>query len=198
MWRIKSKTETIATDNPIPNLTIPKLTQFLETVYPSVLPTKERIAQFYYEHVSQRRREAKSISIWKLTPTPWTDAGVHFVSGEQYIISIKDSDGNVLASAHASMTYTMWRIKSETETYATDNTSSELNVTSRNPNWPSPTKTQYLYPSTVECFAWGMRRTVCALYIESWEYRLCNRKHIGISQWFFEDIFEWYGEAKFI
>jgi hypothetical protein len=75
-----------------------------------------------------------------------------FCLGEQYIIYTKDSDGNVLASAYASMPYTMWRIKSETETYATDNTSSGLNVTSRNPNWPISTKTQYLYRSIVECF----------------------------------------------
>jgi hypothetical protein len=43
-----------------------------------------------------------------------------------------------------------------------------------------------------------MRRTVCALYIESWEYRLYNRKHIGIAQCFFEDTSEWYDEAKFL
>jgi hypothetical protein len=35
------------------------------------------------------------------------DAGVAFVPGEQYIISIKDSDDSVLASAHASITYAM-------------------------------------------------------------------------------------------
>jgi hypothetical protein len=33
------------------------------------------------------------------------DASVVFVSGEQYIISIKESDGTVLASAHAFVTY---------------------------------------------------------------------------------------------
>jgi hypothetical protein len=43
-----------------------------------------------------------------------------------------------------------------------------------------------------------MRRSVCALYIEGWEYRLYNRKHIGIAQYFFEDTSEWYGETKFI
>jgi hypothetical protein len=43
-----------------------------------------------------------------------------------------------------------------------------------------------------------MPRTVCTLYIGSWEYRLYNRKHIGIAQCFFEDTSGWYGEAKFI
>jgi hypothetical protein len=57
-----------------------------------------------------------------------------FSPTKQYIMSIKGSDGNVLASAHASMTYTMRRMNSETETYATNSTSSGLNVTSRNPN----------------------------------------------------------------
>jgi hypothetical protein len=42
-----------------------------------------------------------------------------------------------------------------------------------------------------------MRRTVCALYIESWGYRLYHRKHIGIAQCFFEDTSEWYVVAKF-
>jgi hypothetical protein len=35
--------------------------------------------------------------------------------------------------------------------------------TTRHPNWPSPSRTQYLYPIIVECFlylsSWGMRRT---------------------------------------
>jgi hypothetical protein len=43
-----------------------------------------------------------------------------------------------------------------------------------------------------------MRRTLCALYIESWEYRLYNRENIGIAQCFFEDNSEWYGEVKMI
>jgi hypothetical protein len=43
-----------------------------------------------------------------------------------------------------------------------------------------------------------MRRIICALYIESWEYRLYNRKHIGIAQCFLVDASGWYGEVKFI
>jgi hypothetical protein len=35
------------------------------------------------------------------------DAGVGFFSGVQYIISVKDSEGNMLGSAHASTTYGM-------------------------------------------------------------------------------------------
>jgi hypothetical protein len=74
-----------------------------------------RIAQFYYELVSQRRGEAKSVSIKKSTPTSWTDAGVAFVSGVQCIISIKDSEGSMLVTAHASAVYAVWRIKSKTK-----------------------------------------------------------------------------------
>jgi hypothetical protein len=35
------------------------------------------------------------------------DAGVGFSSGIQYIVSVKDSEGNMLGSAHASRTYGM-------------------------------------------------------------------------------------------
>jgi hypothetical protein len=35
------------------------------------------------------------------------DAGVGFFSGVQYIISVKDSEGNMLGSVHASTTYGM-------------------------------------------------------------------------------------------
>jgi hypothetical protein len=63
------------------------------------------MAQFYYEHVSQRCGEAKSISIKKSTPTPCTDAGVAFLSVVKYIISIKDREGSMLESAHASTVY---------------------------------------------------------------------------------------------
>jgi hypothetical protein len=72
------------------------------------------ITQFYYEHVSQPCGEAKSISIWKSTPTLWTDAGVAFVYAVQNIITIKDSEGRMLVSAHAPTVYTVWRIKSKT------------------------------------------------------------------------------------
>jgi hypothetical protein len=64
-----------------------------------------RIMLLYYKHVSQRCGEAKFISISKSTPTPRTDAGVTFVSAVQCIISIKDSDGSILVSAHASTVY---------------------------------------------------------------------------------------------
>jgi hypothetical protein len=43
-----------------------------------------------------------------------------------------------------------------------------------------------------------MRRTVCALYTASWEYRLYYRKNIAITQCFFEDNSGWYDETKFI
>jgi hypothetical protein len=55
-------------------------------------------------------------------PTPSTDAGIGFFSDVQYIISVKDSEGIMLGSAHASTTYGMWRIKSKTQATATDNT----------------------------------------------------------------------------
>jgi hypothetical protein len=35
------------------------------------------------------------------------DAGVAFVSAEQYIIPIKDSEGSILLTAHASTVYTV-------------------------------------------------------------------------------------------
>jgi hypothetical protein len=73
------------------------------------------IMQFYYEYVSQRCGEAKSISIWKSTPTPWTDAGVAFVYAVQDIVSIKNSEGSMLVSAHAPTVYTVWTIKSKTK-----------------------------------------------------------------------------------
>jgi hypothetical protein len=50
---------------------------------------------------------------------PWTDAGVVF-SGVQYIISVMDSEGNLLESAHAPTTYGMWKIKSKTQAIAAD------------------------------------------------------------------------------
>jgi hypothetical protein len=36
---------------------------------------------------------------------PWTDAGDDFVSAQKYIISIKDREGSMLVSAHASTVY---------------------------------------------------------------------------------------------
>jgi hypothetical protein len=46
-------------------------------------------------------------------PTPWTDAGVAYVSGVQCRISIKDSEASILINAHASTVYAVWRIKSK-------------------------------------------------------------------------------------
>jgi hypothetical protein len=46
---------------------------------------------------------------------PWTDAGVAFLSGVQYIMSIKDSEGSMLVGANASTVYVVWRIKSKTK-----------------------------------------------------------------------------------
>jgi hypothetical protein len=48
-------------------------------------------------------------------PTLWTDAGIDFVSPVQYIIYIKDSEGSMLVSAHASAVYAVWRVKSKTK-----------------------------------------------------------------------------------
>jgi len=59
-----------------------------------------RIAQFSYENVSRHCGEAKSIPIY--------EAGVGFFCAVQYIISVKDSEGIMLGSAHASTTYGMW------------------------------------------------------------------------------------------
>jgi hypothetical protein len=43
------------------------------------------------------------------------DADVAFVSGVQYIISIKDSEGRILISAHASTIFGVGSIKSKTK-----------------------------------------------------------------------------------
>jgi hypothetical protein len=51
----------------------------------------------------------------KSTTMPWTDAGVAFVYGVQCIISMKDSEGCILVSAHASTVYAVGRIKSKTK-----------------------------------------------------------------------------------
>jgi hypothetical protein len=48
-------------------------------------------------------------------PIPRTDAGVAFVYAVKYIISIKNSEGSMLVSAHASAVYAVWRIKSKTK-----------------------------------------------------------------------------------
>jgi hypothetical protein len=71
------------------------------------------IAHFYYEYVSQPYAKAKSVWIWKSTPTPWTDASISFVSTVKYIISFEDSEGSMLVSSHASTVYAPWRIKSK-------------------------------------------------------------------------------------
>jgi hypothetical protein len=71
--------------------------------------------QYYLAHVSQRYGEAESICLK-------VDAGVGFFSGVQYIISVKESEGIMLGSAHASTTYGTWRIKFGTQAIATDNT----------------------------------------------------------------------------
>jgi hypothetical protein len=63
------------------------------------------ISLCYFANVSQRYGEAKYISVYKSTPTPYTDAGVVFFSCVQYIISVRDSEGNMLGSAHASTIY---------------------------------------------------------------------------------------------
>jgi len=44
----------------------------------------------------------------------------------------------------------------------------------------------------------GMRRAICAVYVERWEDRLCYRKHNGIAQCCFEHVSQRYGEAKSI
>jgi hypothetical protein len=49
------------------------------------------------------------------------DADVGFF-GVRYVMSVKDSEGNMPRSAHASTTYGMWRIKSKTPAIAIDNT----------------------------------------------------------------------------
>jgi len=58
------------------------------------------IEQFYYEHVSQRCGKAESISIWQSTPTS--------LLCPPHNISIKDSEGSMLVSAHASTVYAVW------------------------------------------------------------------------------------------
>jgi hypothetical protein len=78
------------------------VTQPLHTVYTI---ENNGIPQFYYEQVSQRCGEGKATSISKSTPTPRTDADIAFVSVEQYIIFIKDSEGCVPVRAHMSTVY---------------------------------------------------------------------------------------------
>jgi hypothetical protein len=48
-------------------------------------------------------------------PTPWTDAGVAFVTAVQYILPDKDSESIMLVSAQASTVYAVWRIKPKTK-----------------------------------------------------------------------------------
>jgi len=43
----------------------------------------------------------------------------------------------------------------------------------------------------------GMRRAICAVYVERWDNRLYYRKHNGIAQRYFEHVSR-YGEAKSI
>jgi len=63
------------------------------------------IAQSSFEHVSKRNGEAKSICL-NSTPTPWNGTSVGFLFfGVQFIISVKESEGSMLGSAHASTTY---------------------------------------------------------------------------------------------
>jgi hypothetical protein len=50
------------------------------------------------------------------------DSGVGFFFGVKYIIPVKENEGNMLESAHASTTYGMSGIKSKTQAIATDNT----------------------------------------------------------------------------
>jgi hypothetical protein len=52
----------------------------------------------------------------KLTPKTGSDDGVAFVSGIQYIIFIKDSEGSMQVSAHASTVHAVLRINSKNET----------------------------------------------------------------------------------
>jgi hypothetical protein len=48
-------------------------------------------------------------------PTSWTDAGVAYVSALKYVVSIKDSEGSMLVSAHTSTVYAVWGIKWKTK-----------------------------------------------------------------------------------
>jgi len=57
-----------------------------------------------FHNVVQKRNPHKS----KTTLTTWTDPDVAFVSAVKHIISIKDSEGRMLASAHASTVYAVW------------------------------------------------------------------------------------------
>jgi hypothetical protein len=43
------------------------------------------------------------------------DAGFNFVFAVQYVIFIKDNEGSMLVSAHASSVYAVWWIKSNTK-----------------------------------------------------------------------------------
>jgi len=44
----------------------------------------------------------------------------------------------------------------------------------------------------------GMRRAICAVYVERWEDSLCYRKHNGIAQFYNEHVSQRCGEAKSI
>jgi hypothetical protein len=76
----------------------------------SVLPKTQRNHAFLLRtRFTTIWRSEIHISL-KIDTTPWTIA---FVSGVQYIISIKDSEGSMLVSAYASTVYAVWRIKSK-------------------------------------------------------------------------------------
>jgi len=64
---------------------------------------------FYYEHDSQSRGEATSITIKKsktaLVQAPWNDLGDAFLCVVKYITH---SEGRMLVSAHASTGYALW------------------------------------------------------------------------------------------
>jgi hypothetical protein len=78
---------------------------------PSVLPKTQR------NHAILLRKGFRTLSRSEIHTNLKldTDAGVAFVYGVQCIISIKNSEGSILVSAHASTVYAVGRIKSKTK-----------------------------------------------------------------------------------
>jgi hypothetical protein len=99
------------------------------------------------------------------------DAGVAFVSDVQYVVSIRDSEGSMLVSAHASTIYAVGRIKSKTkQILPTVTTESRISITNtfhkflekRNPYQSKNWRRRRLYPpynvsyepKTVKALCW--------------------------------------------
>jgi hypothetical protein len=106
------------------------------------------------------------------------------VSGAEYVIFIKDIEGSMLVNAHESTVYALWRIKSKAKQILTSVFPKEPNLNSTKPYKTLPRIREYTGRFYVIQMRKGMRRAICAVYVESWEDRLYYRKHNGIVQFY--------------